>query len=190
MAELLPGFGIVHSSHGDFVIDENGIVTKFKAEESASQSDAEAEADYHNYVRFDLPEYKKHYGELDTEYDILDLGFWKKDGSYEPPEKDFRDRVARIGTILAIAVTNVHGNVGPGPVYNSEPFLTKHKINDYDGEANKQPQEVAEQVRIELGGRIPDQILLIGNEKDRRCRPVVAVRCIAHWMDGKDYNLS
>ena len=180
---------IVHSSHGDFVIDENGIVTKFKAE-------AEAEADYRNYVRFDLPEYKRHYGELDTEYDILDLGFWKKDGSYEPPEKDFRDRVARIGTILAIAVTNavtnVHGNVGPdgGPVYNSEPFLTKHKINDYDGEANKQPQEVAEQVRIELGGCIPDQIILIGNEKDRRCRPVVAVRCLAHWRDGRDYKLS
>ena len=166
---------IVHSSHGDFVIDENGIVIKFKAE-------AEAEADYHNYVRFDLPEYKKHYGELDTEYDILDLGFWKKDGSYEPPEKDFRDRVARIGTILAIAVTIGYAN--------SEPFLTKHKINDYDGEANKQPQEVAEQVRIELGGCIPDQILLIGNEKDRRCRPVVAVRCTAHWKNGRDYNLS
>ena len=166
---------IVHSSHGDFVIDENGIVIKFKAE-------AEAEADYHNYVRFDLPEYKKHYGELDTEYDILDLGFWKKDGSYEPPEKDFRDRVARIGTILAIAVTIGYAN--------SEPFLPKHKINDYDGEANKQPQEVAEQVRIELGGCIPDQILLIGNEKDRRCRPVVAVRCTAHWKNGRDYNLS
>ena len=164
MAELLPGFSIVHSSHGDFVIDENGIVTKFKA-------GGWVQPDYHNYVRFDLPEYKKHYGELDTEYDILDLGFWKKDGSYEPPEKDFRDRVARIGTILAIALQWFHtGN---------DPLLTYHKINNHDGDANKQPQEVAEQVRIELGGCIPDQILLIGNDV-----------CIAHWMDGKDYNLS
>ena len=161
---------IVHSSHGEFEIDENGIVIKFDA-------NPEADADYHNYVRFDLPEYKKHYGELDTEYDILDLGFWQKDGSYEAPEKDFRERVARIGRILAIALQAEPGN---------DSLLTSHKINDYDGDANKQPQEVAEQVRIELGGCIPDQILLIGNDRKRPQYPV----CIAHWMDGKDYNLS
>jgi hypothetical protein len=158
---------IVHSSHGEFEIDENGIVIKFDA-------NPEAEADYHNYVRFDLPEYKKHYGELDTEYDILDLGFWKKDGSYETPEKDFRDRVARIGIILAVALQAEPGHDG-----GNDSLLTVHKINDYDGDANKQPQAVAEQIRIELGGCIPDQILLIGNDV-----------CIAHWMDGKDYNLS
>ncbi len=46
--------------------------------------------------RFDVNEYKKYYGlvAMDEEADILDLGSWNKDGSYSPPEMDFRKDAA------------------------------------------------------------------------------------------------
>jgi hypothetical protein len=45
---------------------------------------------------FDLAEYKKHYSivldaHLPECIDILDLGYWLKDGSYEPPAGDWRN---------------------------------------------------------------------------------------------------
>ena len=66
----------VHSTYGDYDISEDGMVVSGPA--------------YYNHrrlVRFDLSEYKKHYGNVDTEYDIIDVGFWHADGSYVPPER-------------------------------------------------------------------------------------------------------
>lgn len=40
--------------------------------------------------RFDTSEFVKTYGKLDDGIDILDIGYWLSDGTYEPPEPDFR----------------------------------------------------------------------------------------------------
>lgn len=48
-------------------------------------------------TRFNLIEYRQHYGELDTDFDILDLCYWSREstgdnlcGHYEPPANDWR----------------------------------------------------------------------------------------------------
>ncbi len=42
-------------------------------------------------AKFDLDEWKKRYEtELPDSIDILDLGYWQKDGKYESPEKSWR----------------------------------------------------------------------------------------------------
>lgn len=45
---------------------------------------------------FDLVEWK-HYWQRnpDHDFDILDLGYWLKDGSYEPPVLDWRQEAKR-----------------------------------------------------------------------------------------------
>lgn len=57
--------------------------------------------------------------------------------------------------------------------------LTTHQINNDDGNAKHDPQGVADQVRIELGGNIPDQIMLIEND-------VV----VAHFMIGEEFDFA
>lgn len=50
-------------------------------------------------ARFDVGEWRRYYGpeELKNGYsiDILDLGFWTKDGHYEPPDEEWRQEFAR-----------------------------------------------------------------------------------------------
>ncbi len=48
--------------------------------------------------RFDLQEWKKYYPdkELPDSIDILDLGYWNKDGSYEEPVYDWRNEVKQM----------------------------------------------------------------------------------------------
>jgi len=91
---------IVHSTYGDFEINAKG---------QPLDHDAINAALYEPYDgvrinRFDLDEYKKTYGKLDTEYDILDLGYWHivlklvngdmvPRNEYVGPDKGFRERV-------------------------------------------------------------------------------------------------
>jgi len=49
--------------------------------------------------RFNLEEYNAHYGVNDhAEFDILDVGYWTRDGEYEEPVESWR---AQIGEELA-----------------------------------------------------------------------------------------
>jgi hypothetical protein len=57
--------------------------------------DAESEG-YHHIARFDLEEWKRFYKqETCRGADILDVGYWTKDGIYEPPALEHRDQIAR-----------------------------------------------------------------------------------------------
>ncbi len=49
-------------------------------------------------VRFDIEEYKTYYkvDDIPGHLDILDLGYWNKDGSYEPPVEDWRNEMRRV----------------------------------------------------------------------------------------------
>jgi len=74
----------VHSSHADFSIDpDSGDVLSL---------DQFPNSDDMSYIaRFDLAEWVAYWSELlPEEFDILDLGYWCKDGVYEPAEPDWR----------------------------------------------------------------------------------------------------
>jgi hypothetical protein len=91
--------GVVHSSGGDITIDlVNGKVLSFELD----GEDPEYREVFENIRNFDLKEYVEHYPDEagETQFDILDLGYWLKDGYYEPPEPDFRENVASGGELL------------------------------------------------------------------------------------------
>jgi hypothetical protein len=80
---------IVHSSHGDFTINENGEVIDLKLDTDCPDT----ERHFKSITKFDLNEYKEYYGQLESEYDILDLGYWHT--KYEKPDLDWRKRIAK-----------------------------------------------------------------------------------------------
>jgi len=86
----IKGMGLVHSSHGDFRISmRSGEVFEF-------HQDSPDETGYENILQFDLLEYFDKYDKESRsdvqEFDILDLGYWMDDGSYEPPDEAWRNR--------------------------------------------------------------------------------------------------
>lgn len=78
---------IIHSTHGDFHVNDIGLPLNFHELWEALSV---------QIIKFDFDEYKRTYEKLDSEFDILDLGYWYKasDGTleYEAPEPDFRKR--------------------------------------------------------------------------------------------------
>jgi len=73
---------------------------------SGAPKDAESEG-YHDIARFDLEEWKRFYNQ-DTcrGADILDVGYWTKDGIYEPAAAKHRGEIAR-GAFSIICNNNV-----------------------------------------------------------------------------------
>ena len=81
-------FNVV-SSHGEFSANMDGTVKEWVP----TDDDQEGGALLGNIVKFDIDEWERHYGKpMRRLYsiDILDLGYWMKDGSYEGPEHDWR----------------------------------------------------------------------------------------------------
>ena len=78
------------SSHGSIVYgSETGLVIDGESKLCGC-------TDCPQIDRFDLIEYKKFYGvtEMPDELDILDIGYWAKDGIYEEPCHGWREEVA------------------------------------------------------------------------------------------------
>lgn len=73
----------IYGDHGTVWVDENsGHVIGYEPEGSE---------EYANIVRFDLAEWRAHYGqEKCSGGDILDFGYWLLDRTYEAPEADWR----------------------------------------------------------------------------------------------------
>jgi hypothetical protein len=83
---------IIEGSWGRLHVDtETGDVLRL----SGAPKDAESEG-YHDIARFDLEEWKRFYNQ-DTcrGADILDVGYWTKEGIYEPAAAKHRDEIAR-----------------------------------------------------------------------------------------------
>lgn len=74
-----------HDSDVGFVISVSGRVISSHVDDSFG---------YHP-LRFDVNEFLQHYHyiKLPSSIDILDIGYWYGDGSYEPPDDDFRQCV-------------------------------------------------------------------------------------------------
>lgn len=73
----------VNSSHGAFILNDDGWVKITSLDD----------IDYSDIVRFDLTEWVLfHQTPMDGPrcFDILDLGYWSKDGTYEPPVLNWR----------------------------------------------------------------------------------------------------
>lgn len=84
----------VHGSHGDLIVDSaTGDVIEYNLprDEDGTESD-----DYRAITRFDVPELLRwqavHFptDRLTQGMDILSIGYWSVDGSYEPAEPDYR----------------------------------------------------------------------------------------------------
>lgn len=82
---------VVYGNYGDLVVNgSTGVVIKYQPDR-----DSETGTEYHHILRFDIDEYAAAYpGEILGHVDICDIGFWTKDGQYEPPVLDFRAKVA------------------------------------------------------------------------------------------------
>lgn len=84
----------VGSSGGTFEIDHTGRVVHYDL------SDDEDGAALEKIEKFDLEEWRRYWnweGELPGGFDILDLGFWLKDGTYEAPWEHWRDDIRQMG---------------------------------------------------------------------------------------------
>ncbi len=89
---------IVCSSNGNLTINaETGVVTNWEIFEGKG-----VDRSIGDIAKFNLEEFKKYYNlqEIDlnrySEIDILDLGYWVKDGTYEEPEMDWRTSTLEI----------------------------------------------------------------------------------------------
>lgn len=83
----------IFSSHGSdpngraFLIDDTGNVLGAALTESWVEPVP---------TRFDVDEFRRVYGKLDDDIDILDIGYWNPDGKYIEPEPEFREHAFRV----------------------------------------------------------------------------------------------
>ncbi|XUX01228.1 MAG: hypothetical protein TUN42_04360 [Dehalogenimonas sp.] len=88
----------VYSSHGTLAVMDDGSVYR----PDYAYDDNELK----DIVKFDIEEYLRAYPDEPLEtidsVDILDLGYWTKDGRYEPPDAYFRKEVADNASVRRI----------------------------------------------------------------------------------------
>lgn len=80
----------IHSSWGTITINNSGEVLEKNIEEIEGEESFLLEV-----VKFDLEEWKKYWEteELPADFDVLDLGFWNKDGEYVIPDNHWRELI-------------------------------------------------------------------------------------------------
>ena len=77
----------VGGSHGELHV----IISSGRVAERFNNAGCD---DYDTIERFDVKEYRRYYGRTPEEgeyVDILDIGFWTKEGKYEPAEEEHRE---------------------------------------------------------------------------------------------------
>ena len=82
----------IESSHGIITTDDKGIVIEKNLHET--------DCYLGNAVRFDLEEWDNWYERYTekpspkpSEFDVLELGFWNADGTYNPPSTEWRNNI-------------------------------------------------------------------------------------------------
>lgn len=84
---------IVYSSHGEIELNEDGSIAFIHWPPGHPKSADELKWYVDNVERFDLAENRRFWDCDDMSFDILDLGQFRKDHSYEGPCKNFRINV-------------------------------------------------------------------------------------------------
>ncbi len=88
----------VSSSHGELTIDAEGLVIA----RDLDNNDADGGGHLACITRFDLAEWRKHWGNPDTtDVDILDIGYWYANPStgksdHAPPDARWRSEIAEV----------------------------------------------------------------------------------------------
>lgn len=82
----------INGSHGSLVVDETGLVLSIENRTSDEYDDI-GSVDWEEYVRV--------YGRREST-DILLIGYWYEDGSYEPPEEQARQIAAEYEHSLCV----------------------------------------------------------------------------------------
>jgi hypothetical protein len=90
---------LIYGSHGEIDADPlTGAVTAYRPA-------IDTELDYDDIARIDIDEWRAAYpGETLVTGDILDFGFWTKDGRYVAHDEAFRDDWRRCGIKNAVVV--------------------------------------------------------------------------------------
>jgi len=115
------------SSHGTIDFDsETGLVISQTLDECNDCCP-------NNIGTFDVKEYARTYGHKpDTDIDILDLGYWLKDGTYEEPAYDWRDGTALLPAQSEIeAARNKNPESSPVPTVPIVQPLKLHTMSNY-----------------------------------------------------------
>lgn len=82
----------IQSSQGEIVADKQGNVVSITV-----YGYADNPTSIEDIVRFDFGEWLRFYQEpLAGSFDILDLGFWCRDGSYVPADCDWTETVMEL----------------------------------------------------------------------------------------------
>jgi len=81
------------SSHGTLVVDEDGVPV---LEECEWEDDNDPNNWLKNIAKVDLLELANYYkvcghGQVDFDGDVLDFGFWDKEGNYNVPDRNWRE---------------------------------------------------------------------------------------------------
>lgn len=90
--ETTTQFTLVSSSGGTLKADaQTGCVVE-------CFTDRNQDSELKQIEKFDLEEYRRYYSvtEIPGHLDILDLGYWNKDGGYEKPVEDWRNEMKRV----------------------------------------------------------------------------------------------
>lgn len=84
-----PGTLDINSSHGEFTVDQDGNVVQRRR---YHEDDPDGQF-IDDVAKFDLDEWRRYWREDPVKaggMDILDVGWWGKDGSYSGPEMEWR----------------------------------------------------------------------------------------------------
>lgn len=83
---------VVYGNYGDLTVHRStGAVLQYEPDR-----DSETGTEYDQILRFDIDEYAAAYPNEEFDHlDICDIGFWTRDGQYEPPEPTFRAELTR-----------------------------------------------------------------------------------------------
>ena len=101
---------IVGSSHGELTINADGTVTA----RHLDNDDADGGRHLSRIVRFDLPEWRNHWGDsMPSAFDILDLGYWYT-GDDDVEAFEQADAKWRVEIAEAISCRTVAGANGGG----------------------------------------------------------------------------
>jgi hypothetical protein len=87
----------IESSWGEVITDRQGNVVEL----NVLEVDSDGKCCYLlDIAKFDIAEWDRWYEDKfnepspnPTDFDVLDLGFWKKDGGYEKADEDYRKNI-------------------------------------------------------------------------------------------------
>lgn len=90
IAQRAPEKFMVTSYMGQWLADADGNVTFQTFDPGMENDDPKLADEFRRIKKFDIVEHLRYWKEFSKEIDICDIGYWLDDGSYVPPETEYR----------------------------------------------------------------------------------------------------